>query len=644
MTDPQHDRTDRSKPRKPLRLWPGVVLAVLLLAARFVVPWVAPEAAIYALLGAMAAALLIVLWWLLLSRARWFERLGALVLMVAGLAITPMFLHESIAEGAMGALYFLYAVPALAVVFVAWAVLTRRLPDRTRRLTMAAAILAACGAWTLFQTGGFTGYGDSDFSWRWAPTHEERLLAQAGDLPMAPAAPAAPDEPAAATDTPAAPAAPDQEEAAEVPPAESPEEPAAPTGDQAAGAPAAAADAAGTEEPAAAEPSAAVPASEPAPEWPGFRGPGRDGIAPGAHIATDWSASPPVELWRRPIGPGWSSFAVDGGRIYTQEQRGEEEVVACYDAATGEPIWMHADTARFWESNGGAGPRATPTLSDGLVYTLGGTGILNALDADSGAVVWSRDAAADTGAKLPVWGFSGSPLVVGDLVVVAASGALAAYDADTGEPRWSGPAGGEGYSSPQLMTIDGVDQVVLIHGDGVAGVAPDDGEVLWEYAWNGYPIVQPGQTADGDLLISVNADSGLRRLALADGAGDWTVEERWTSRGLKPYFNDFVVHEGHAYGFDGGILAAIGLDDGERDWKGGRYGHGQLLLLPEQDLLLVLSEEGGLALVAATPERFHEVARHPAIEGKTWNHPVVAGDLLLVRNGEEMVAFRLPQA
>jgi outer membrane protein assembly factor BamB len=168
--------------------------------------------------------------------------------------------------------------------------------------------------------------------------------------------------------------------------------------------------------------------------------------------------------------------------------------------------------------------------------------------------------------------------------------------------------------------------------------------VLWESPWEGYPIVQPGLTADGDVLMSVTDSSGIRRIGIAHEGGAWKVKERWTSLGLKPYFNDFVVHKGYAYGFDGSILSCIDLKDGQRKWKGGRYGNGQLVLLPDQDVLLVLSEEGELALVGATPDHFAELARFPAIEGKTWNHPVLAGDVLLVRNGQEMAAFRLTLA
>jgi outer membrane protein assembly factor BamB len=383
--------------------------------------------------------------------------------------------------------------------------------------------------------------------------------------------------------------------------------------------------------------------------WPGFRGHGRDGIVHNVQLATDWSRSPPVELWRRQIGPGWSSFAVQGDVFYTQEQRGQDEIVTCYNVTTGQPVWMHRDQARFWESNGGAGPRATPTFSKGRLYTLGATGIVNALDAADGAVVWSRSASADTGVKVPGWGFASSPLVVDDMVIVATAGRLVAYDLASGAQRWLGPAGGTGYSSPHLTTIEGVQQILLLNGAGVISVAPATGTQLWEYSWPSDGIVQPSLTADRDILIGSGsgmsgAGAGVCCISVAHGPDGWTAQERWTSTGLKPYFNDFVVHKGYAFGFDGTILACIDLADGKRKWKGGRYGHGQLILLLDQGLLLVLSEKGGLALVAATPEQFRELARFPAIEGKTWSHPVLAGEVLLARNSEEMAAFRLPLA
>jgi outer membrane protein assembly factor BamB len=211
---------------------------------------------------------------------------------------------------------------------------------------------------------------------------------------------------------------------------------------------------------------------------------------------------------------------------------------------------------------------------------------VNALDAADGSVVWSRNAASDTGAEVPDWGFTSSPLVVGDVVIVHA-GVLVAYDLATGEPQWFGPDRGGSYSSPHPVTLDGVRQVLMQSGEGATSVAPADGTVLWQHPWAGN-IVQPALTADGEILISAGGATGglgIRRVAVARaggpiehaelrGSGGWTIEEGWTSTGLKPNFSDFVVHRGHAYGFDGRILACIGLDDGRRKWKGGRYGSG----------------------------------------------------------------------
>ena len=628
-------------------MWPGVVIVILMWLIKFGQPVVAPDAVLYGVFAGFVGGAAIVLWWLLFSRARWFERLGAVALMVVGLFATRRIVDVSIATGAMGYLFFFLAIPVVSSALVVWAVATRRLSDGVRRATMVATILLASGVFALIRTGGFTAASfKNDLHWRWAKTSEEQLMAKSGNEPGAlPPTRRAAEAPA---ETPMAQLG---NQPAPPPPARPAEQPSAQPGTEPTPLPpvGAAAEApkndlvakSGGEPAALASAPAAV---ETGPYWPGFRGPHRDDIIQGVRIKTDWAASPPVALWRRPIGPGWSSFAVSGGLIYTQEQRGPDEIVACYKLTTGEPVWAHRDAARFWESNGGPGPRATPTLSNGRVYTFGGTGILNVLNAADGSVVWSRNAASDTGTEVPYWGFASSPLVAGDVVIVATAGRLAAYDLGTGAKRWSGPARGVSYSSPHLATLDGVPQVLLLSQPGAISVALADGTLLWEHPWKGYPILQPALTADGDVLIAVSDSSGIRRLAVARGPGGWTVQERWTSIGLKPYFNDFVVHNGHAFGFDGSILACIDLKDGKRVWKGGRYGNGQLLLLADQDVLLVSSEEGELALVGATPDQFKELARIPAIEGKTWNHPVLAGDVLLVRNGEEMAAFRLSLA
>ena len=557
-------QTDVPTSRKPLRLWPGVVAAVLLVLVRIGLPIVSPENTIFGVLGALLAAVVILAWWLFFSRAPWSERLGAVVLMIAALAATSLVVHESIRGGMMGNMPWLYGMPVLCVALVAWAVASRGLSTGPRRASMVAAILLACGTLTLVRTGGVSGEGDADLHWRWTPTPEERLLAQAGDKPVLASPPAA-------------------KTSVEAPSARADEGPAA-----AASAPPGVKDAEKRREAQANnEPAALPPAPAGAPtgaDWPGFRGPARDGVIPGVRIATDWAKSPPVELWRRPIGPGWSSFAVRGDLVYTQEQRGEDEDVSCYNLTTGKLVWRHRDAARFWESNAGAGPRGTPTVINGRVYTLGATGIANALDANTGAVVWSHNAQSDTGATRPMWAFSSSPLVVNDVVIVAASGRLVAYDVTTGKPRWFAQTGGGSYSSPHLMTIGGVAQVLMQSGSGMTSVTPANGTPLWKHAWEGVPILQPAQTADGDVLIAaadMSGGMGTRRIAVSRGSGGWTAQERWTSRGLKPYFNDFVVHKGHAFGFDGSILSCIDLQDGTRTWKGGRYGNGQLVLLAD---------------------------------------------------------------
>src|SRR5687767_2570938 len=443
-------QTGEHGPQKLLRVWPGVVAVVLQWVFRFGVKELFPgiQGFGYAVIGSLAFFLVIIAWWVFFSRARWRERLGALGLMAAAVVATWFLKHDSMWLQWL----FAYAVPVISLAFVTWAVATRRLPNRVRHATMAATILISCGAWLLLRQDGINGDHNATFGWRWSPSAEERLLAQEPSNPTTSASETAPSTPATA-----------------------------PTNAQPTPAPA-------TTE--AAKP--ATPVAEARIDWPGFRGARRDGVVRGVKIKTDWSASPPVELWRRPVGPGWSSFAVNGDLIYTQEQRGEDEVVSCYRLSTGEPVWRHRDAARFSEFPGGPGPRATPTVHNGRVYTHGATGIVNALDASTGTRIWTRNSSSDTGAEQPGWGFTSSPLVVNDIVVVAASGVLVAYDVATGKPLWQGPRDGAGYSSPQLVVLDGVPQIVLLRGRRTTSFNVADGKVLWEHSWQpGASIVQP---------------------------------------------------------------------------------------------------------------------------------------------------------
>jgi len=593
---PAATRPITSAPRKPLRLWPGVVIVALQLIALYVPGYFAPAtpAMFFGMMGSFTVGtLLLFIWWLFFSRARWSDRLGGLALLIVVHA-AAFFLADTSAK----MVTMVPGIPWLCAVFVASLFFGRR------AVTVIAVLVASLG-WTLVRTHGVTGTMDADFAWRWSATAEEQFLAS--DASAVPAVPVAP-------------------------------------------ATAMSADPAGVIEPTEAGTGAAAVETV---AWPGFRGHARDNVLAGVTIDPNWSRNPPQEIWRRPVGPGWSSFALVGNRLCTQEQRDADEVVVCYDAATGEPIWLHAYPARFWEALGGAGPRATPTYHDGRLYTLGATGVLNCLDAATGEPAWTRNITDDTGARVPDWGFASSPLVVDNLVIVHAAGApegraVVAYDLASGEPRWFGQAGGASYSSPHLTTIDDVRQVVMITGEGAFGLEPDTGDLLWKHEWpmggGGSRVVQPAiLEGGGGILIGTSFGLGTRRIAVSsDGSGAWTVDEEWTSRGLKPYYNDLVVHRGTAFGFDANILAAIDVATGDRAWKGGRYGNGQVLLLPDQDLLLVLSERGELALVRASAERFEEVARMQALDGKTWNHPVFVDGVVYLRNGEEAAAYRLP--
>lgn len=392
--------------------------------------------------------------------------------------------------------------------------------------------------------------------------------------------------------------------------------------------------------------TAMLPEQADAADWPAFRGARRDGRVSGVRISSDWS-NPPRELWRREIGSAWSSFILVGDYLFTQEQRGAEELVSCYEADTGAPVWHNRIAAEF-EDAMGLGPRATPTFADGRLYTLGGTGILQCLDAATGESLWQRDVALDAGTRVPGYGFSGSPLVTETLVVVFTAGgegnSVLAYQRGNGEVVWRAGTRTSGYASPQLEVVAGVQQVLMVSDAGIEAFEIENGATLWEHHWQistNPRCVQPVVMNGAQVMFGGTGVSGSRLLRVTQQHNDWTVEEQWTTRRFRPYFNNGVLHKRHYYGYDGERVGCLDMETGERRWSGERYS-GQLLLLEDMDMLLVLSEAGYVALVEATPERYNEVARFKALTGKTWNHPVVARNRLFVRNAREAACFELP--
>jgi outer membrane protein assembly factor BamB len=452
----------------------------------------------------------------------------------------------------------------------------------SRKATVAALVVSAItfGYWDLVRHDGMSGDFKPDIHWRWEKTAEDKFLAT---LPASP-----------------------------------------------------------SPKPANAEPLGKV-------TWPQFRGP-LNGVVPGVVLDVAWDARPPKEIWRHKVGPGWSSFSVAGNRLFTQEQRGAQEVVVCYDAKTGAERWVHESPARFAETMGGVGPRATPTLAGDRLYTLGATGLLDCLDPLTGESKWERDLKKDARPTPPMWGFASSPLVVGDKVVVYAGGekgeGVVAYDTKTGKQCWSAPAGNHTYSSPQLATVGGRDVILMLDNSGISAIDPATGQPGWTYEWKfeNYRAIQPLVVDATGLLLGTGMGMGTRRIEIKAAKAGVEFAERWTSLDMKPDFNDYVAYQGYLYGLDHNILCCVDLATGKRKWKNGRYGNGQLLLLPDAGQLLVLSEEGDLVLVRANPEKLDEVAGQKVLEGKTWNHAALVGNRIYLRNAEEAAGYELPLA
>jgi len=391
---------------------------------------------------------------------------------------------------------------------------------------------------------------------------------------------------------------------------------------------------------------------DPLHDYPQFLGPAGNGVLSDTNLSSEWRTSPPELKWRRDVGPGWSGVAVAAGRLWTQEQRGSDECVSCYRLEDGAPLWVYSYAADFDSPMGGAGPRATPTIANKRVYTLGATGLLHCLHAATGKRIWQADTL--DGRKSMYHGEANSPLYVasksGDMIVAAPTGeggpSLIAYDAATGAVRWKSSEGRASYSSPAVAEICGKRQLLLFGGGSICGFDLNTGVTLWRRAWANRvetAVAQPLVHVGGKdrVFVSCGYGKGSLMLQLSQQAdGGFRVKELWTSKDMKNKFCSSAPLDGFIYGMDDGILACINAASGRRQWKRGRYGHGQILLAGR--LLLVQCENGDIALLRPTPEGPGEIARLPALNGKTWNHPALSDGMLVVRNSAQMACYRLP--
>jgi outer membrane protein assembly factor BamB len=387
-------------------------------------------------------------------------------------------------------------------------------------------------------------------------------------------------------------------------------------------------------------------ANTPPPYWTNFRGPHRNSVYDQTPVLTSWPAEGPQRLWKQPIGGGYASFVVAQGAAFTIEQRRDQEVVAAYDVNSGRELWTTSWPALFAENLGGDGPRATPTWDDDRIYALGATGEFRCLDAATGKILWKRNILTDNGAVNLIWGMASSPLVIDGKVIVQPGGpsgkSVVAYDKVSGEPVWKSLDDPQSYTSPVAAEIGGVPQVVVVSARRVVGLRLSDGGLLWEYPWYNRPeanSAEPLFLDDHRFFLSAGFDQRGVLVDISRTGDTFNVKEVWSTKRMKTRFNGAVYDQGFIYGLDEGILACIDATNGELKWKGGRYGYGQLLLASGH--LIVLTEDGDLVLVKASPEKLQEVSRVSVLNGKTWNYPAMDGGRLLVRNTTEMAAFKI---
>ncbi|HTQ80355.1 MAG TPA: PQQ-binding-like beta-propeller repeat protein [Thermoanaerobaculia bacterium] len=382
-------------------------------------------------------------------------------------------------------------------------------------------------------------------------------------------------------------------------------------------------------------------------DWPQFRGLHRDGISPEVHLIKTWPAAGPHVLWRVPIGEGYSHLAVTGGKVYTLFDSGNDQLLGAFDAATGKRVWALRIDSRF-PNDQGNGPRSTPTLDQGLVYALSAQGRLVAAQAASGQKVWEHDLAKELDARSPQWGISSSPLVEGDLLLVAAGGSrgrsIAAFQKRDGKLAWTALDDPAGYAAPIAFTSGGVRQVVFLTGIAMVSLSPQDGKLLWRVPWEtsyGVNAATPIFVAPDRIYVSSGYDTGAGVFRLKSSNGQVSAEPLWKSRVLKNQFSSSLLLGDYLYGFDNGTFKCVDIRNGEEKWRQRGLGQGSLILADGR--LLVLSETGRLLIVDATPAGYVERASFQALSGRCWTGPSLADGVLYLRNAENMMAIDLAE-
>jgi outer membrane protein assembly factor BamB len=387
--------------------------------------------------------------------------------------------------------------------------------------------------------------------------------------------------------------------------------------------------------------AAALPAL--ADDWPKFRGPRADGHSSESGILETWGADGPEILWRVPLGEGFSGISIVGGKLFTMFSDSKQEILVAFDADNGVELWRRT-VDEHYRNQFGSGPRATPTVSDGLVFALSAKGKLLVVEAETGKPVWKRDLVHDFGAKIPEWGFSGSPTVEGDLVLLDVGGAggrlLMAFNRLDGQIAWESEAGIAGYSSPLIIDAVGVRQAVFFTGTKAVAVRVDNGATLWSVPWKTrYDVnaAMPLFVAPDQVLLSSGYGTGAMMIRLERDGDSIRTRRSWVSKDFENQFSSSVLVGENLYGFDNSILRSIRASDGSSNWYARGFGHGSLFYADGR--LVVLGDKGKLSLVAATPSEFVEKATVQLFKTKTWTVPTLSDGRLFVRNEREMLAL-----